>query len=164
VKAPAQTGKTSSRIVGGVSALAIVLVGTVGAYEGLRLKAYKDPVGIPTICFGETKGVQMGQVKTKAECDAMLVDSLVEHELGMVKCINDPAKLPDLTYGAFVSFTYNVGVGAFCKSTMLKKINAGDLVGACNELLKWTKAKGKELPGLVKRRQGEREMCLKGLK
>ena len=64
---------------------------------------------------------------------------------------------------ALVSFTYNIGGQAFCSSTLVRKLNAGDTVGACNELSRWTRAKGIELPGLVKRRAAERAMCLQGL-
>lgn len=143
--------------------LAGVLVSVVGGFEGLRTVAYLDPVGIPTVCFGETKGVKLGDRYTKSECKEMLKESLIEHEKGMRQCLRRPDDLPDLTYGAFLSFTYNVGVGAFCRSTMARKVNANDLVGACNELPKWTKAKGITLPGLVTRREEEKAMCLSGL-
>lgn len=141
-----------------VAALAVALV---GSYEGLRLATYRDPIGIPTVCFGETKNIKMGMKFTRPECEAMLKRSLIEHEAGMDKCIR--VMPTDNQHVAFLSFTYNVGVGAFCKSTLLKKQNAGDRKGACNELLKWTKAGGRELPGLVRRRQEERALCLKGL-
>lgn len=140
--------------------LAAVVVAMVGGFEGLRTYAYKDPIGIPTICFGETRGVQMGDKATVAECKAMLAGRLVEFETGMMKCVKVP--LPDPSFTAFLSFTYNVGTGAFCKSTLARKLNAGDLRGACNELSKWDKAAGIRLPGLTKRRQIERDLCLKG--
>ena len=146
------------------AAITGVVVTLVGGFEGLRTVAYRDPVGIPTICFGETKNVRMGMTATVEECKGMLTESLVEHELGMAKCLRDPDSIPDKTYGAFVSFTYNVGVGAFCKSTLARKANAGDLASACNQLLFWTRAGGIKLPGLVKRREAERELCLEGLK
>lgn len=143
------------------TALAAVVVAMVGGFEGLRLAAYRDPVGIPTVCFGETKGIRMGMRFTRPECEAMLVDSLIEHERGMARCLT--VTLPDPSYGAFLSFTYNVGVGAFCKSTLAKRANAGDLQGACDELLKWDRAGGMRLPGLTKRREEERKLCLQGL-
>ena len=146
------------------AAITGVVVALVGGFEGLRTVAYKDPVGIPTICFGETKNVRMGMTATVEECKAMLTESLVEHERGMAKCLRDPDSIPDKTYGAFLSFTYNVGVGAFCKSTLARMANAGNLRGACDQLLRWTRAGGIKLPGLVKRREAERELCLAGLK
>jgi lysozyme len=66
------------------------------------------------------------------------------------------------TFDALVSFTYNVGAGAFRTSTLLKKLNAGDTVGACNQLPRWNKAGGKVLPGLTRRRAAEQALCLKG--
>lgn len=146
------------------SALAAAAVALVGGFEGLRTYAYRDPVGIPTICFGETRSVRMGDRKSAAECKAMLGDRLVEFETGMVRCLKAPDKVPDPAYAAFLSFSYNVGTGAFCKSTLVRRVNAGDLRGACDELLKWDKAAGIRLPGLTKRRQQERALCLQGVR
>lgn len=146
------------------SALAAAVVALVGGFEGLRNYAYRDPVGIPTICFGETRGVRMGDYKSTAECKAMLGDRLVEFETGMVKCLKAPDKVPDPAYAAFLSFSYNVGTAAFCRSTLVRKVNAGDLRGGCDELLKWDKAAGIRLPGLTKRRQQERALCLQGVR
>ena len=150
------------------AALAAVVVVAVGGFEGLRREAYRDPVGIPTICFGETRDVRMGMVKTREECDALLYQSLIVHEHDMGRCLDDPESIPDLTWGAFVSFTYNVGAAAFCNSTLARKANAGDLKGACNQLPRWTRGtiagRKVRLPGLVKRREAERQMCLDGLR
>lgn len=145
------------------AAITAAVVAFVGAAEGLRQTAYLDPVGIPTICFGETRGVRLGMKKTRPECEAMLLGSLAEHEEGMARCLRRPDDLPDGAYAAFLSFTYNVGPGAFCRSTLARKANAGDLAGACDELLRWDKARGIRLPGLTKRRKEERLMCLQGL-
>lgn len=151
----------SSRLKKGAAITALV-VGLVGTFEGLRTVAYRDPVGIPTVCYGETRGVHMGDRYTVEQCKAMLGNSLVQYETGMLRCIRQPEKVPDKSYVAFLSFTYNVGVGAFCGSTLAKKVNRGDLIGACNELPKWVKAKGITLPGLVKRRAEEKTLCLEG--
>ena len=75
----------------------------------------------------------------------------------MVKCIHVPVTQGE--YDAYLDFTYNVGTFAFCTSTLNKKLNAMDYEGACKELLNWTKAGGKVLPGLVKRRQDEYKQC-----
>lgn len=128
----------------GVTAAGALAITLVGGFEGLRLVAYRDPVGISTACFGETKGIRMGMTFTRAECDKMLLDSLIEHETGMERCITVPLK--DETHVALLSFTYNVGVGAFCKSTLVRKLNAGDTKGACDELMRWNKAGGMTLP------------------
>lgn len=147
---------------------AACLAGTVG-FEGQVYKAYYDPVGIPTVCAGVTKGVRMGMVKTPAECDALNMQQLIVHEAGMRACLGDALadRLPDGAYVAFVDFTYNAGVGAFCTSTAKRKLVAGDIAGACDELPKWNKARKAgvmiTLPGLTKRRAWEQAECRKGL-
>lgn len=153
--------KTKTRLIGGVAAAAISLV---GAWEGLRLVAYKDIVGVPTVCYGETYGVKLGDRHTKAECDDMLLASLKKHERGMRKCLVNPDAIPAQTYVTFVSLTYNIGVGAFCRSTARKRLNRGDYEGACNAATWFNKAGGKTIRGLVNRRTAEHKLCLKGLK
>lgn len=150
----------ATRLVGGTAAAAIALV---GAFEGLRTVAYLDPVKIPTICFGSTRGVKIGDRKTVEECKALLQVELVEHEQGMRRCLTSPDTLPEGAYVAFVSFAFNVGTGAFCKSTLVRKANAGDIKGACAELSRWDRAAGIRLPGLTKRRAEERRICENGL-
>jgi lysozyme len=152
----------TNRIKNGTKA-AVVLVVLVAGFEGLRTIAYRDPVGIPTICFGETRNVHMGDVKSKEECKTMLANRLGEFERGINECLRNPGLIPDGAYVASISFAYNVGVRAFCNSTMKKKLDAGDIRGACDELLKWTKARGIYLPGLANRRKAEREICLKAI-
>ena len=155
-------GKTKTRLKQG-SAVAAAAIALVGAWEGLRTVAYRDVVGVPTVCYGETRGVKMGDRYTKEECDAMLGDGLADFEQGIRKCLKDPDAIPDKTYVAFLSFSYNVGTGNFCGSTLVRKANAGDLRGACNELPKWVKAGGRRVQGLVNRRKEERRICLEGL-
>lgn len=152
-----------------------IAVAAVGAFEGLRTVAYSDPVGIPTICFGETAGVRLGDRKTVEECKGLLVDSLLEAEQTLEKCAPGIV-LPDRTKAAFVSFIYNVGPGGkgvkdgFCvlkngnPSSMLRHLVAGRYAQACEEFPAWATAKGIPLRGLVKRRAEERQMCLDGLK
>lgn len=138
-----------------ISAAALVSIAQFEGYEG---KAYKDAVGIPTLGFGETKGVKMGDTTTPPRALIQLLDSADEHAKGMAQCIKVPLKQTE--FDAYLSFTYNVGVGAFCQSTLNTKLNAGDYEGACKELLRWDKAKGRVLPGLTKRRQKEYQQCL----
>jgi GH24 family phage-related lysozyme (muramidase) len=101
-------------------------------------------------------------VATEAECDTRLARQVQTHATGLQACLT--RALPVKTEAAFVSWTYNVGVGAACKSTLVRKVNAGDLRGACNELLKWNKAGGRVVRGLTNRRNAERALCLEGLK
>lgn len=153
------TPKTRSRLVGSTLALAVA---TVGSFEGLRLYAYRDVVGIPTVCFGETRGVRMGDRYTLDECKAMLGDALVEFEAGMRSCLNAPDAIPAKSYVAMLSLAYNIGIKGFCGSSVRRLVNAGDLPGACNAFALWTKAGGRVIAGLVKRRQQERALCLEG--
>lgn len=139
-------------------------IGLIGGFEGLRTKAYRDVVGVPTVCFGETRGVKMGDSYTVEECKAMLGDALVEFEAGMRKCMVRPDSVPDKPYVAFLSLSYNIGIGAFCKSTLVRKLNAGDIRGACNELTKWNRAGGRVIRGLTIRRAEERKLCLEGVR
>ncbi|MBO6858491.1 lysozyme [Roseibium sp.] len=150
-----------TRLAGTAGAAAIALV---GMWEGLRLTAYRDIVGVPTVCYGETLGVKIGDKHTKVECDAMLLASLQKHEAGMRKCLKDPDGIPERSYVAFVSLTYNIGVGAFCKSTARKRLDAGNLRGACDAATWYNRAGGRKIPGLVKRRSAEHKLCLEGVK
>lgn len=141
----------------GLTISAAALLG-IAAHEGYRSEAYRDVTGIPTIGYGETKGVKMGDTTTPERAFKRLSESADEHAQRMVRCIRVPITQGE--YDAYLDFSYNVGTGAFCSSTLNKKLNAGNYEGACKELLKWTKAGGKELPGLVKRRQAEYKTCI----
>lgn len=132
--------------------------------EGLRQKAYRDPVGIPTICFGSTKGVHLGDEKTVAECKAMLTAEMLETVNVVDKCVPN---LPAHVLAAFADAAYNVGPVIACdpsKSTAARRLKAGDIRGACDALLAWDKARIGgvlvALPGLTKRRHMERDLCL----
>ena len=137
---------------------AAIALTVVAGFEGLRQYAYLDPVNVPTICFGETKNVKMGDTATIEQCKDMLMESLNEAHASVYRCVKVP--MTPRREAALTSFTYNIGGGAFCKSTLVRKLNEGDTVGACNELLRWDKAKGITLPGLTKRREEERNLCL----
>ncbi len=110
--------------------------------------------------MGETdKSITMRQRFTKDECLVLLGASLRQHADGVSQCIAQPLK--DHEAAAVLSWTYNIGVGAACKSTLVRKINQGAPAGEwCPELQKWVYAGGRVLPGLVKRRQAELAMCL----
>lgn len=147
--------RISLALAGGVFSIAAA---TVGYFEGRSNLAYLDPVGIPTICEGITAGVKLGQFKTDAQCDELLASEVGKAVAVVDQAVREPQ--PATRRAALGSFVYNVGAGAFRGSTLLRKLNAGDAVGACNELPRWVMAKGRVLQGLVKRRQAERELCL----
>ena len=147
--------KPLAAIVG--TAAAAGLLAIVPKFEGTKLTTYRDPIGVLTYCTGATEDAAWGKTYTPAECRAQLDRDLSRHAKGVMACIKTP-----LTAGqkiAVVDLAYNVGVGAVCNSTLARKANAGDMAGACAELSKWTRAGGQVLPGLVRRRQAERELC-----
>ena len=150
--------KLVAKIGAGATALAIPLV---MLYEGTVLQSYRDPIGIVTACVGHTgPELRMGQRYTRQQCEDMLYGDLLKHAQAL-DCIKQP--MTDGQKAAFVSFAFNVGNKALCDSTLARKANAGDMAGACAELSRWTRAGGRELPGLVKRRAAERELCERGL-
>lgn len=158
IKKPARRGLLA--IVGAVAAAALLTF--TPAQEGRVLKTYRDIGGVLTYCDGATENAVAGKTYTPAECDAQLDRDLERHAAGIAKCI----PMEHLTAGqkvAFVDAAYNIGVPAFCGSSMARRINAGDVIGACDALLMWNRAAGKEVLGLTRRRQRERELCLKGL-
>lgn len=148
-------------LIAGSVALTALATSSISFYEGRSLRAYQDIVNVWTICDGETKGVKPGDVATPAQCDAMLAKNLVVYEAGLDRCLT--AEVPGVVKVQFLSWAYNVGVGAACGSTLVRKANAGDLKGACNELLKWDRAGGRIVRGLTIRRQAENKACLGGL-
>lgn len=153
-------------LVTGVSALMLLAVSHTKQEEGTRLKAYRDSVGVPTICVGETKGVRMGMSKTEAECEVMLRERLDEFGGKMEACLpdaKDPKKMGPHTYVAFLSTAYNIGSGGFCRSSMVKRWNAGDRRGACDALLLYNRAGGRVLKGLDNRRKREHALCIQDL-
>ena len=150
--------KLAAKIGAGATALAVPLV---MLYEGVVLRTYADPINKITACVGHTgPELRMGQRYTRQQCEDMLYGDLLKHTAAL-DCIKRP--MTDNQKAAFLSFAFNVGNKAFCDSTLARKANAGDMLGACAELSRWTRAGGRELPGLVKRRAAERELCEGGL-
>lgn len=145
------------------AAITGVAVALIGGFEGLRLNAYKDVVGVVTACYGETLNIRMGMRFTKPECDAMFANRLAEFETGMRRCLKAPDSIPDKPYVAFLSLSYNIGTGAFCKSSVARLANVGAMRASCDAILKFNRAGGVVWSGLTKRRQAERKLCLEGL-
>lgn len=155
--------KHKKKVTGAVAGVVALAVAQIMPFEGLRLSTYLDATGTPTVCYGETLNVKPNQHFTAEQCKEMLIKRVGEDFYAkMLPLVHVP--VPDISMAAFVSFTYNVGLGNFKTSTLLKKLNAGDLRGACNELPKWNKSKGKVLKGLIDRRAKEQAMCLQGVR
>ena len=150
------------KLIATIGGAAVVLaLPLVQKYEGTVLRSYHDPVGIVTACTGHTgPELKMGQAYTRQQCEEMIYKDLAKHADALA-CVSQP--LTDGQRAAFVSFAFNVGEGAFCGSTLVRKANAGDIDGACAELSRWTYAGGKQLPGLIKRRAAERQLCEAGV-
>ena len=143
------------RVAAGLGAAVLALATPiVMRWEGLSLSPYKDPIGLSTVCYGETHA-EMRRY-TEAECKALLAASIQEHGAQIVGCLDEG--LPVNQKAAALSFAYNVGAEKFCGSTFARKLNARDPT-ACAELDRWVLAGGKPLAGLVKRRADERAMC-----
>lgn len=127
-------------------------------HEGLRLTAYQCPAGVWTIGYGSTRGVTEGMTITEEEADERLRKDVETAE----RCIAASVRvsLTQAQHDALCSFIFNLGCGAFGKSTLLRKINEGDDVGASAEFGKWVNAAGKRLPGLVARRKDEADLFM----
>ena len=128
--------------------------------EGDVLKAYPDPAtgGAPwTIGYGHTgPEVHPGMVITQHEAENLLEQDLYRVGQQVSKVLK--VEVSQDIFDALVCFVFNIGIGNFMKSTMLRLINAGDFDGASHEFGKWTKANGKVMPGLVTRRHNEEEL------
>jgi len=143
----------------GAFTLAITLLGGTDGLEGRRYVPYEDVAGVLTVCDGHT-GADIARHKTYTdqECDSMLradLKSVQEKVDGLVT-----VSISEYRRSALYSFAYNVGTDAFSRSSLLKKLNAGDTTGACNELRRWVFAGGKKWRGLMSRRETERALCL----
>lgn len=116
------------------------------------------PGDVPTIGFGTTSGVKPGDTITPPRAVARALSDMQKYEGAIKQCVKVP--LAQQEYDAYVSLAYNIGPTAFCSSTLVKKLNAGDYAGACQQILAWDKFRGKPLRGLTIRRQEEYAQCM----
>ena len=129
--------------------------------EGFSPVAYIPVKGdVPTIGFGSTGGVKIGDSITGPDALNRLNRDVGNAESAIGRCVTVP--LSQSEYDAYTSFSYNVGSSAFCSSTLVKKLNAKDYDGACAELKRWVYVKGRKVRGLVNRREKEYETCMTG--
>ncbi|MDD4516472.1 lysozyme [Massilibacteroides sp.] len=125
-------------------------------HESLQLQAYRCPAGVWTIGYGHTRGVRRGDTCTPAEAEAFLKDDLRDAEAVVNR---ECSGLRQNQFDALVSFVFNVGSGAFVKSTLLKCVKANpDNLNIRYELSRWTKSKGMQLAGLLRRRREEADL------
>lgn len=147
------------KIIGGAAAGVIALAATalVKPWEGYSATPYTDIVGVATYCYGDTARPDKARY-TEQECSERLNSRLGSYLSGVSQCIYRP--LRENEWAAVLSWTYNVGVGAACRSTLVRKINDGQPAASwCPELDKWVYAGGKRVKGLANRRAAERAVC-----
>ena len=125
-------------------------------FEGLSLKAYICPAGVLTIGYGTTRGVRPGQTISEAEAEAMLRADVNRFAKGVSESVKVP--LAQHQFDALVAFAYNVGLGAFRTSTLLRLLNKGEFASAAKQFDRWNRAGQKVLPGLTRRRAAERKL------
>lgn len=141
----------------------------IKSFEGFSPKWYPDPAHgwkVPTVCYGHTDmagdpkhAATKGKTFSEAEAVEILANDLGQYAAAVEKSVKVP--LNDNQFAALVSFTYNVGAGALAKSTLIKKLNAGNYAAVPSELAKWDKAGGKKLKGLTRRRAAEAALFVK---
>ncbi len=143
-----------------------IAVPFIAQEEGESLVSYRDIVGVPTICFGATDGVEMGMRMTHQECVDLLWAEVAQyrdrlHAYFTPRTISD--RLPPTRDAAYTSLAYNCGVAGIGRSTATRRLNSGDVAGGCQALTWWNKAGGRVIRGLVNRRKREQVLCMAGV-
>lgn len=138
-------------------------IALIKQFEGCKLTAYQDSVGVWTIGYGWTqpfdgKPIRAGMAIKQETAERLLKTGLVSYESDVSRLVK--VGLTQGQFDALVSFTYNLGARSLSTSTLLRKLNAGDYAGAADEFLRWNKAGGKVLNGLTRRREAERALFL----
>ncbi len=151
--------KPSRQLIGGLGVSAALMVAVL-QHEGYRDTAYIPvPGDVPTIGAGRTKGVRMGdKTEPVREMVYLLNDLEGVYAAGVKRCVTVP--LYQHEFDAYMSLSYNIGVGAFCNSTLVRHLNESDYEGACSEIKRWNRQGGRVLPGLIKRREAEYRQCM----
>jgi len=163
---PVLVGPASGNAYLSEAAVIDVLTPLVLKWEGTKTEAYLDIVGVPTICTGHIEGVYLGMVKTAAECEEMLrVDLLAYHRALLPAFTPDTraTRLHAKRHAAFDDLAYNVGISGTAKSTAMRRLNAGEVRGACEAIGWFNKAGGRVIRGLINRRSDDTALCLEGL-
>lgn len=129
-------------------------------FEGCRLKAYQDSVGVWTIGYGHTKGVKKGDVITQDQANQFLIEDLVDAENAVNRLVK--VEINQDMFDALSSFTFNLGAGSLQSSTLLKLLNQGKYSEASEQFTRWVFAGGQKLDGLVRRRKAEQKLFRSG--
>jgi len=145
--------QTRTKVSAALLSLSLAGVTFIQEWEGTKQTAYLDVVGVPTICTGSTKAVRIGQVASLGECQERLVQDTHDAGKALARCVTAPVTQDQ--YDALLSLAFNIGGGAICGSTLVRRLNSGDCLGASNEFHKWRYAGGKPVRGLERRRAAE---------
>ena len=168
-----QPGRTpAKKKSGAVVAAAITIAGLGQVYdmaapeirywEGMRNTPYRDIVNVLTVCYGHTgKDIVPGKKYTAAECNMTLKRDMDVHFKYIQKCIRAPLPIP--TLAALLVGTFNLGPGFVCGSKLQKHFNAGEIAQGCGQIMRWTRAGGQVVQGLVNRRKVEYKLCMLGM-
>jgi lysozyme len=146
-------------------ALAALLAGSAGGlaiikpWEGKRNIGYPDVSAVPTVCYGHTAGARIGEYRSDAECEVLLDKDVRAVIVGLSSCVRRPVKPHEAA--ALISWSFNVGTSAACRSTLVRELNEGHPADEwCHELLRWDKDNGRVILGLTNRRRAEYSVCI----
>jgi lysozyme len=162
VKPYSVSGTKEAAVV--IAAAALIATPFIAGWEGEKRVTYLDVVKIPTACFGAT-GPRVGAVGTRwtaPQCKTMLDQDVRQHMQGVLKCTPGIASRKPELLAATTSLTFNIGVSAYCRSTVARRFNAGQWKQGCQAFGMWIKAGGKVWQGLVNRRAAEMRICMSG--
>ena len=159
---------SNNRVLVSIVTASALLIGMVAGYEKYVPNVYMPtPNDVPTIGYGTTvnpdtgKPIRMTDRRIdEATAKRWLITDVAKTEAKMRRCVRVPVTQGE--WDAYTSLAYNIGTGAFCGSTLVRKLNAGDYAGACKQILRWDKQKGRVLRGLTRRRNAEYKLCVGG--
>ena len=151
-------------IVTAMAASAVIIFGIATHERFVPTPYMPTPQDVPTQGYGTTVNPDTGKRVRLSDphidestAKRWLIKDVQTVEAGMRRCVKVPVYQHE--WDAYTSLTYNIGVGAFCGSTLVRRLNAGDYAGACRQILRWDRQKGRVLRGLTKRRQAEYKLC-----
>ncbi|MDD2711278.1 MAG: glycoside hydrolase family protein [Simplicispira sp.] len=159
-----QPRSNKARLGAGSLVLSAAALAAIAGFEGYRARAYVPvPGDVVTIGHGTTvhpdgTRVQLGDTTTPERAMQSLRHDATKFEAAVLRCA--PVPMHQHEFDAYVSITYNIGEGAFCGSSMARRLKSGDYAGACKALLAWDKFRGQPLRGLTVRRQSEYKQCM----
>lgn len=146
------------KTIAGLSLSAVALVGILMSEDYVGKAMIPVPGDRWTLGFGTTDGVKPGDTTTPTKAVARALSDVQKFEGAIKQCVTVP--LTQNEYDSLISLSYNIGSGAFCRSTLVRKLNAGDYAGACLEIKRWDRFQGKPLRGLTLRREREYLQCI----